>query len=481
MATKMDKLIFISHSSKDGEIAADLCEYLEKNEKKCFIAPRDIPYGNAYAEEIVNGIDNSEIMVLLLSENSNQSPHVLREVERAVSKSIPILIYKLEDVELSKSMEYFLMTHQWMDAKKTDDFSEILKCVNNISGRGSTENAGQVTGDKGSGNAASGTGNIRNKDKKKTGMIVTVAALIVGVAVIITAVLLLNGKDDSSAKKADKGQEAEVNKNGSSTPVTVKAGDSITFGTYYDEDIEWRVLKVSEDGKEAVLISKNILCMKAYDAAESGKFNYDTDGNDYYAKESEADTNQKLQVQVRGNSDWSVSNIRIWLNSSAEVVKYEDYPPAQAAMSEHKNGYNNEPGFLYGFTEEEIAAIKEVNNKTAGNELSGKDMIETKDRVYLLSLEELEWFEEAGVSPLAEPTEQALDNDGSKWQQSFVEAYAVKEYYWWLREPVEGYSSKCYIVGNGYYPDENLFEKNVGLEGYGIRPAMTVYVDKLTN
>ncbi len=477
----MDKLVFISHSSKDGKIAADLCEYLEKNEKKCFIAPRDIPYGNAYAEEIVNGIDNSEVMVLLLSENSNQSPHVLREVERAVSKSIPILIYKLEDVELSKSMEYFLMTHQWMDAKKSGDFSEILKCVNNISGGGSAENAGQNTGNKECGSGVFGNGNIQNKDKKKTGKILAAAAVIVGVAVIITAVILLNGKDNSSSKGADKGQEAATNKNGNSTSVTVKAGDTIVFGKYYDEDIEWRVLKVSEDGKEAVLVSKDILCMKAFDAAESGKFNHDKDGNDYYAQESEADTNQELQVQVRGNSDWSVSNIRTWLNSSAEVVKYQDYPPAQTAMSEHKNGYNNEPGFLHGFTEEEIAAIKEVSNKTAGNELSGKDTIETKDRVYLLSLEELEWFEEAGVSQLAVPTEQAVENDGSKWQQSIIEAYAVQEYYWWLREPVEGYSSECYVVGNGYYPDKNLFEKNVGLEGYGIRPAMTVYVDKLTN
>ncbi|MBQ3583280.1 MAG: toll/interleukin-1 receptor domain-containing protein, partial [Lachnospiraceae bacterium] len=110
----MKRDIFISHSSKDNKLASELCEYLEANGKSCFIAPRDIRYGKEYAEEIVDGIDDSKAMILLLSEQSNQSPHVLREVERAVSKSIPILIYKLENVELSKSMEYFLMAHQWL-------------------------------------------------------------------------------------------------------------------------------------------------------------------------------------------------------------------------------------------------------------------------------------------------------------------------------------------------------------------------------
>lgn len=128
----MNKLIFISHSSKDGETATELCNYLEENGKKCFIAPRDIRYGHEYAEEIVNGIDNSGTMVLILSNNSNKSPHVLREVERAVSKCIPIIIYKLEEVELSKSMEYFLMTHQWVNVKAKDGYNNILNYINEI-------------------------------------------------------------------------------------------------------------------------------------------------------------------------------------------------------------------------------------------------------------------------------------------------------------------------------------------------------------
>nr|MDE7431340.1 hypothetical protein [Lachnospiraceae bacterium] len=358
-----------------------------------------------------------------------------------------------------KSMEYFLMTHQWVDIKKQGDFKNILTCLNNVLGAAS-DNKVETSKEEVS------IGMETGKKKKK----MIAAALIIS-AVIIGAAVFLLGNNGISAKK-------EQNSSKNSIKNAIKVGDTITFGTYKNEEIEWRVLRLSEDKTEAVLISKNILCMKAYDAAESGKYNFDKEGNSYYGNKSEVEENQQLQVQVIGNNDWSLSNIRTWLNSSDEVVKYDDQAPTAKAMSELKNGYNNEPGFLYDFQESEIAAIKVVENETAGNELSGQDIVKTKDKVYLLSLEELNWFEEAGISVLAEPTQAAMESDDTKWYDTLLESYSNKEYYWWLREPVEGTSGKNYLVGNGYL-EENLFEMSVGLEGYGIRPVITVYIDKL--
>lgn len=118
--------IFLSHSSKNAGAAAEICRLLEESGTKCFIAPRDIRTGREYAEEIVNGLDASAAVILLMSKEANHSPHVLREVERAVSRSIPILVYKLEEVALSKSMEYFLMTHQWVASQDKDGYEQIL-------------------------------------------------------------------------------------------------------------------------------------------------------------------------------------------------------------------------------------------------------------------------------------------------------------------------------------------------------------------
>lgn len=160
------------------------------------------------------------------------------------------------------------------------------------------------------------------------------------------------------------------------------------FGSYLDEDIEWRVLRISEDGTQAVLIASHILTMKAYDVAESGRYNYDGD-KDYWTRKFEANTDLALQVKVRGNSDWSASNLRAWLNADTEVVNYTDQPPVAAAMAEKKNGYQNEAGFLYGFTQEKRDAIVETELVTKGNALSETGSVTTYDRVWLLSLEEL--------------------------------------------------------------------------------------------
>lgn len=439
--------VFISHSSADAEIAEKICALIESKGKKCFIAPRDIRSGKEYAEELMNGIDNSEAMVLLMSNSANQSPHVLREVERAVSKSVPILVYKLEEVEPTKSMEYFLMTHQWVNAKQKGDYSEIMNFVYNREMPLPASNDGKKA--------------AQTETKKKPRK----TFLAAGVAILFV-ILLVGGFIAIFNRDKEKQIVAEN---------TVELGETIIFGSYNGEAVSWRVLHISEDGSEAVLIAENILTMKAYDAAEGGTYN--SDGTtDYWAKESAADTDLELQIQVRGNNDWSTSNIRTWLNSADEVVHYNDQPPMPLTMSEHKNGYHNEAGFLNGFTEEELAAIVETELTTNGNALVEGEKVTTTDKVFLLSKEELKWFEEAGMSMLAVPTQAAIDNDGSNWYTIDAQECGVDEYYWWLREPVEGTASKCYMVTNGY-TEKRFTESNVGAEGFGIRPAITVSLE----
>lgn len=473
----MGQLVFLSHSSKDKETVEQLCNYLEQNGKTCFIASRDIRSGREYAQEIINAIDHSGVVVLMLSEHANHSPHVLREIERAVSKSIPIFIYKMEEVELSKSMEYFLMAPQWMDGSQTRDFQKVLTAVNDILAKNQNESNLSDTASNQEGTpSAQKSGNAKKKRRKiPTAVVASMALLILAVVGMITWFSVFADHGQNKKNGQETGQQG-LEENSKAPVKEIKVGDTVTFGSYYGEPIEWRVLRMSEEDGSAVLIAKQILCLKAYDAAESGKYNYDTDGNSYLAQESEADKDQELQVQVRGNGDWSTSNIRTWLNSADQVVKYQDQPPVADAMSEKKTGYQNEPGFLYNFTEDERAAIREVQNRTAGTKLSGKEEIFTDDLVYLLSSEELVWFEEAGINMLAEPTQKALEEDKTNWYYALSEVYSVREYFWWLRDPVKDCSSKCYLVGNGYL-DENIFLRNVGLEGYGIRPAITVNTD----
>ncbi len=430
--------VFISHSSQDAKIAAKLCAVLEEDGNDCFLAPRDIRSGYEYAEEIINGIDNSDLIVLVLSEHSNQSPHVLREVERAVSRSIPIIVYKLQEVALTRSMEYFLMTHQWLGAQSDDGYSELAECVRKMD----------------AGNTSLPPQKERvSPEKKKSPRF----SFFKGVAVLLSLVAAI-------------GLAVMVPR--FITEKDLEVGEEITFGSYNNEPVVWRILRISEDKTEAVLISKDILTMKAYDAPESGKYNYDGEKS-YWGQD--LDTDLELQARVRGNSMWATSNIRTWLNSDQEVVKYEGQAPVARAMSNMQNGYHGEPGFLYGFTAEEREQIQETEIITKANGLMDSSETKTRDKVFLLSKEELSWFEEAGMSVLAKPTDAAVGQDDTKWYKSYSLDVGVDTFAWWLRDPVETASGQCYMVGNGYGED-TITSNYAALEGFGIRPAIRICI-----
>jgi len=108
--------VFVSYSAEDKSIADAVCATLEAKRIRCWIAPRDILPGAPYAEALVDAIDGSRLMVLVFSSKSNSSPHVMREVERAVSRGLPVIPLRIEDVVPSKSMEFFISSSHWRDA-----------------------------------------------------------------------------------------------------------------------------------------------------------------------------------------------------------------------------------------------------------------------------------------------------------------------------------------------------------------------------
>lgn len=82
--------VFISYASQDAAIADAVVSVLERRGLKCWISPRDVTPGEFYAGAIVHAIDATNATVLILSQHSAASPHVIREVERAASKRHPL-------------------------------------------------------------------------------------------------------------------------------------------------------------------------------------------------------------------------------------------------------------------------------------------------------------------------------------------------------------------------------------------------------
>jgi hypothetical protein len=112
----MTRDVFISYSQPDRDCAFQMVAQLERQGVNCWIAPRDIAPSTDWAAEIMDAISAARVMILVFSANSNQSPQVRREVERAVHKQLSILPFRIEDVLPSKSLEFFLSTQHWMDA-----------------------------------------------------------------------------------------------------------------------------------------------------------------------------------------------------------------------------------------------------------------------------------------------------------------------------------------------------------------------------
>jgi hypothetical protein len=111
--------VFISYAVEDRQVADKVCEALERGGIKCWIAPRDVPFGDDYEESIVDAISTSRLLVLVLSSHSNASSHVKREVQNACSGECGgqyVVPFRIEEVEYNKALRYYLGSRQWLDA-----------------------------------------------------------------------------------------------------------------------------------------------------------------------------------------------------------------------------------------------------------------------------------------------------------------------------------------------------------------------------
>jgi TolB-like protein len=119
-ASASQRRVFISYASHDAAVAQKVCSALEAAGFPCWIAPRNVVPGTMYADGIVHAIDDSSILVLILSEQAVASAHVGREIERAVSKRHPVVALRIDAAPLTPAFEYFLNQSQWIEGGGSD-------------------------------------------------------------------------------------------------------------------------------------------------------------------------------------------------------------------------------------------------------------------------------------------------------------------------------------------------------------------------
>lgn len=433
--------IFISYSSNDEQIANQICAFFEKEKLSCWIAPRNIEVGREYGGEIIKGIEESKIFFLCLTKSSNESQHVLREVERAVNRKMPIVVYQQEETTLTKSMEYFLASTQWFIPGKENDLEKLLWTVESIIEKQSKKTTSQII------ELPERSSQSGKKAKQWIWGLIVAAVLFC----IAAGLVFFLRKEE----------------------IKVAVGDGFTYGSVdltgnSKEELTWTVIHVDEDSKTALCIADAIVAFFPYDGAESGM--RAQDGEEYYNESKLNEYTDKQLTNFWGSSDWESANIRSWLNSDAAIVEYEGAKPTEDTASLYENGYETQAGFLHCFTEDEKKQLVETKVVT---EASEGDSSVTTDKVFLLSYDEtMEYLVKQNFVLPVVPCENAVLLEGTGIYKEYYEE-GMRSTYWATR--TEG-DLPCEVIcaGAGLSETENFHSQYACSSLMGVRPVIVL-------
>ena len=245
-------------------------------------------------------------------------------------------------------------------------------------------------------------------------------------------------------------------------------------GTLYNgKAIVWKIADKNHAGYPAnsvTLITERIISLKCFDAIESG--NSDSDRKRY------------------GNNRWIYANIRQWLNSQAAAGQWysaqhgQDAPPSNANVWDNYNEYQQEAGFLAGFSANFLAALLTTTHTVGKAQVDGGGTESCTDKIFLATCTEVGLSGDVTAgSKLA-----IFSNDASRQAKPTAEAVSKSEYtnsslnanspwYWWLADAYASNSSHVRSVnssgalnwGNAYHGSR------------GVRPLCNIKSDILVS
>jgi hypothetical protein len=117
--------IFISYASPDRKYADELCAQLKRLEIPYWIAFECINPGDLYSIAIDSAIQSCSVFLLLLSEHSDESGDVNRELALAARFRKRITPVRLQRIESDK-LRYWLQGLHWVDWPLADQQLEVI-------------------------------------------------------------------------------------------------------------------------------------------------------------------------------------------------------------------------------------------------------------------------------------------------------------------------------------------------------------------
>jgi formylglycine-generating enzyme required for sulfatase activity len=115
--------VFISYASdnvnsktSDRQVADQICTALESQGIGCWIAHRDILPGDDWMDAIIDAVDQTKIIVLVFSANTEKSKWVKDEIKLALEENKKIIPFRIQDVYPQRTLKLLKVRCQWMDA-----------------------------------------------------------------------------------------------------------------------------------------------------------------------------------------------------------------------------------------------------------------------------------------------------------------------------------------------------------------------------
>ena len=184
---------------------------------------------------------------------------------------------------------------------------------------------------------------------EKTSIALIIAMMFI-LAIFGGAAMKTHTNADNAKYKMVVNAQGVMTGNGTRATTQVELGQYISLGKYNGKDIVWRC--VSVDDKGSLMLADKVIDTLPYDAKTN-----DNNRSKSHSRNYKRDT--------YGSNYWKDSNMRSWLNSTAvagEVKWLCGNPPREDSVN--GNAYDQKAGFLNDFSKAEIAAMKNVTQRS---------------------------------------------------------------------------------------------------------------------
>ena len=306
--------------------------------------------------------------------------------------------------------------------------------------------------------------NKMKKHLKKTIIALTIVMMFIPAIFGGKAITIHTNADNTNYKTAVNAQGVKTEKETKAT-TQVELGNYISLGKYNGNEVIWRCVSIDEKG--ALMLADNIIDTLPYDAKT----------NDNNRSKSHSRNNNR---DNHGSNYWKDSNMRSWLNSTAvagEVTWLCGNPPRAGYVNE--NAYDQKAGFLNDFSKAEIAAMKNVTQRSlvshpeynqGFHDGDGRSDLEFNENIENVSSNFSSAYGENSTEKVFLLDVQQVNKVWENFDNYYIGRKEGFAWPYWLRTPLSSCNHLMRYVGSN-----GLVGKDYPTNAIGVRPAF--YLD----